>query len=384
MRSILLVSILVALAACGRAPANGNGESDPAIPGAARGATGIRFLGEGDAAGFARATTRRELSFPADHGSHDEFRSEWWYFTGNLEGSGGSHFGFELTFFRIALSPAAPARDSAWGANQVWMAHFAVTDVAHSRFATAERFARGALGLAGAAADPFRVWVKDWYVEGSASSSDAELMVAARNGETALALRLDAAKPLVAQGDHGFDAKGPEPGNASYYYSFPRLTATGSIELDGVVTEVIGSAWMDREWSTSALSAGVVGWDWFALQLSDGRELMYYRLRKADGVASPFSGGSIVSAGGESQRLSADDVLLTVRDYWRSERTGVRYPVTWHMEVPSEDIDLDIVPYLENQEIDLAVRYWEGAVRASGNAGGSRLTGQGYLELAGY
>jgi predicted secreted hydrolase len=382
IRAILLTATLTVLAACGRAPANVGGESN--AEGGALAATGIRFLGEGDGTGFARATTRRDFSFPADHGSHDEFRSEWWYFTGNLDGSGGAHFGFELTFFRIALSPAAAARASAWGANQVWMAHFAVTDVAGKRFATAERFARGALGLAGAEADPFHVWVKDWYVEGLADATDAHLRVEARNEGMALALKLDAAKPPVAHGDHGLDAKGPEPGNASYYYSFPRLAASGSVELDGVATEVSGTAWIDREWSTSALSAGVVGWDWFALQLSDGRELMYYRLRGAAGDTSPFSGGSIVGVGGESRHLRADDVLLTARDYWRSERTGVRYPVAWQMEVPSEDIALEVVPYIENQEVDLAVRYWEGAVHAAGNAGKSQLTGRGYLELAGY
>ena len=157
------------------------------------------------------------------------------------------------------------------------------------------------------------------------------------------------------------------------------------MELDGVVTEVSGTAWIDREWSTSALSAGVVGWDWFALQLSDGRELMYYRLREADGRHESVQWRLDCQCRRRVAGISsADDVLLTARDYWRSERTGVRYPVAWHMEVPSEDIALEIVPYLENQEIDLAVRYWEGAVHAAGNTGKSRLTGQGYLELAGY
>jgi predicted secreted hydrolase len=384
MRLARIVALILVLAACSRAPANRGAESGAADTGANLGATGIRFLGEGAATGFARATVPRDLSFPTDHGSHDAFRTEWWYFVGNVDGGDGSHFGFELTFFRIALSPAARSRSSAWGADQVWMAHFAVTDVARGRFATAERFARGALGLAGAEADPFRVWVNDWSVDGSMGARAADLRVTARDEEMSLALRLTSSKPPVAQGDRGLDAKGPEPGNASYYYSFPRLAASGSIEVDGVTTEVTGSAWIDREWGTSALSSGVVGWDWFALQLSDGSDLMYYRLRDASGAASPFSGGSIVNADGESRRLAAGDVRLTPVDYWSSERTGVRYPVAWRLEIPQEQATLEIAPYLEGQEVDLSVRYWEGAVRVVGSKGTSRLTGQGYLELAGY
>lgn len=385
MRGAYLLALVVALAGCGRdAPKSGASGSDVTGSAASLGATGIRFLGEGDSAGFARATSPRELSFPGDHGSHSDFRTEWWYFTGNLESAAGAHFGFELTFFRVALGPEGRARDSAWGANQVWMAHLAVTDVAHGRFSTAERLARGSLGLAGTEPVPFHVWVKDWAVEGLADASSVDLDLAARDGEMALALHLKSLKPPVAQGDRGLDAKGPELGNASYYYSFTRVAATGTISLGGVSTAVSGSAWIDREWGTSALSGGVIGWDWFALQLSDDRELMYYRLRQPNGDPSPFSSGSIVTADGVSRRLGADDVRLTATGLWRSKRTGIRYPVAWRLEIPSEDVTLEITPYLENQEVDLSVRYWEGAVHATGSDGTSELTGQGYLELAGY
>jgi predicted secreted hydrolase len=373
----------IALGACARDPAVSNDASEGSAAGL--GAAGVRFLGDAAADGFARALAPRPFTFPADHASHDEFRSEWWYFTGNLDDGGGAHYGFELTFFRIALEPDAARRESAWGTNQVWMAHFALTDVTRGRFAAAERFARGgALGLAGATAEPLRVWTKNWSVAGSANAATADLTLSASDAENALSLRLNAVKPLVTQGDGGLDAKGPEPGNASYYYSFPRLTATGVLTLAGEEVAVSGSAWFDREWGTSALSAGVVGWDWFALQLSDGRDLMYYRLRAASGGATPFSGGSLVDADGVAVRLSADDVRLTVVDEWRSERTGVTYPVAWRMELPAENLSLVIEPYLEDQEIDLSVRYWEGAVRARGTAAGTRIDGQGYLELAGY
>jgi predicted secreted hydrolase len=387
-RAAALLLTAVSVAACGPHAESGARAGEATAKarevGAARGSAAIRFLGADDGAGFARATAPRAFSFPGDHGSHDEFRSEWWYFTGNLEDTLGAAYGFELTFFRVALSPQAAARESRWGAHQVWMAHFAVTDVADGRFFAAERFARGALGLAGASGAPFRVWLEGWEVSGSADGSAADLALSARDGETGLSLRLEAATGPVAQGNAGLDVKGPEPGNASFYYSIPRLSATGSLSIDGVARDVRGSAWMDREWGTSALSPGVVGWDWFALQLADGRDLMFYRLRGADGTATEFSGGSLVEANGRSRQLGARDVSLAPLRYWTSPATGVRYPVAWRMEVPSEGLELEVLPRLDDQEIDLSVRYWEGAVTVSARARGAPLEGRGYLELAGY
>jgi predicted secreted hydrolase len=265
------------------------------------------------------------------------------------------------------------------------MAHFALTDVTGRRFEAAERFARGgALGLAGASAEPFRVWVEDWSVAGDAGATGIDLELAAANGASSLRLRLASAKPAIAQGNRGLDAKGPEPGNASYYYSFTRVEAAGELVLDGKTAAVNGSAWIDREWGTSALSAGVVGWDWFALQLADGRDLMYYRLRDATGRATEFSGGVLVDAVGEASRLEQADVRLTATDSWQSARTGVTYPIAWRMEVPGENLVLEVEPYLDDQEIDLAVRYWEGAMRVRGTSGAAAISGHGYLELAGY
>jgi predicted secreted hydrolase len=183
-------------------------------------------------------------------------------------------------------------------------------------------------------------------------------------------------------GDRGVDAKGPEAGNASHYYSLPRLRARGAVQVDGESSEVEGLAWMDREWGTSALSPGVAGWDWFALHLSDGRDLMFYRLRNVDGSASPFSGGSLIDAHGTREELSAADAELTVLREWQSPKTGTRYPVAWRLAVPKGGIDVTIEPRLDDQEIDLSVRYWEGAVRAATTSGAP--AGDGYLELAGY
>jgi len=221
-----------------------------------------------DRAGFTRALAPRPLSFPSDHGPHPDFGTEWWYYTGNLRTAAGRHVGFQLTFFRIALAPGAVVRASAWATRQLYVAHFAVSDVAGGRFHAFSRGSREALGLAGASASPFRVWIEDWSAEGDGSSA----RLRASDGAVALDLELSAAKPVVAQGDRGLSRKGPEPGNASFYYSFTRMPARGIVRLGRETLEVSGEAWMDREWSTSALGSGVEGWDWFALQLDDGCE----------------------------------------------------------------------------------------------------------------
>lgn len=351
--------------------------------------TGIRFLGGESGDGFARARAARGFVFPEDHGSHPDFRTEWWYFTGNLASATGRHFGFELTFFRYAL--AAPTERTAdaspWRAEQVWMAHFAVTDTATGRFFAHERLTREALGLAGAQVDPLRVWVSDWSATsaaGQARDGALELTLEARDEGVELMLNLAAVKAATPQGDRGLDAKGAGDGNASYYYSVPRLTAKGELTLEGETVAVEGLAWLDREWSTSSLEPGTVGWAWFALQLSDGTDLMFYRLRTATGSASPFSGGSVMDRDGERTRLQANDAELTPLEYWTSESTGVRYPVSWRLVAPRQSLVLEVVPYLQNQEVDLSVRYWEGAVRVTGQGRDGPITGRGYLELAGY
>jgi predicted secreted hydrolase len=359
-----------------------NGAREPTAPLG----TGLRLLGGEAADGFARATTPREFTFPADHGSHPEYRTEWWYFTGNLATQTGRHFGFELTFFRYALAPPSGRRAgvSSWRSEQLWMAHLALTDSANGRFTARERLTRGALGLAGAESDPLHVWVKDWSAVGSGADGELVLRLDAREDDIALALNLTATVPPVPQGDRGLDAKGAGVGNASYYYSIPRLEAQGDVTVGGESFSVTGLAWLDREWSTSSLEPGTAGWDWFALHLSDGSDLMFYRLRTTSGEASPFSGGTIVAADGARTRLLPDEVTLTPLDYWTSDATGVRYPIAWRLGVGKAGIALEIRPYLENQELDLSVRYWEGAVRGDGAGPNGPLTAQGYLELAGY
>lgn len=347
----------------------------------------VREALTGDDTGFARALAPRPFAFPEDHGPHPDFRTEWWYYTGNLEAADGRHFGFQLTFFRTALAPPSAAgggaRASAWATRQLAFAHFALTDTAAGRFRAAQRLTRQALGLAGAQARPFRVWVEDWSVEGEPPGG-LPMRLRAAEGGVAIDLVVSTDRPPVLQGERGLSRKGPEPGNASYYYSFTRMAARGTVRRDGETLAVSGTAWMDREWSTSALGADLAGWDWFALQLGDGRDLMFYVLRRRDGTPDPFSAGVLVDAEGATRPLGAADVSLEVLAYWTSPRSGVRYPARWRLAVPAAELRLDVVPRLADQELIVATRYWEGAVAVAGSAGPGTVTGVGYVELVGY
>jgi predicted secreted hydrolase len=338
----------------------------------------VRALGTTTADGYARAVTAREFEFPEDHGPHPDFRNEWWYFTGNLTGSNGRAFGYQITLFRTAVSPNAVETESAWRTRQIYMGHLAVSDLAAERHYAFERFSRGALELAGAGATPFRVWLEDWQLRGT--DDDAfPLRLRAAEDPVSVDLTLTPIHGPILQGNEGLSAKSAEPGNASYYYSYTRLATQGTLSIGGVEYPVTGQSWFDREWSTSALGRDRTGWDWFALHLDDGRDLMFYRLRLADGGMAPESDGVLVAADGRYQRLGAGSVELTPLDVWESPRTGDRYPIRWRMRVPAHDLDLTVSARLPNQEMRLAVRYWEGSVTVTGNHGGL-----GYLEMTRY
>jgi predicted secreted hydrolase len=274
-------------------------------------------------------------------------------------------------------------RVSAWAARQLYLAHFALTDTAGRRFHAWSRLGREALGLAGARAEPFRVWVDDWSAEGERAGG-ATVRLRAAEADAAIDLVLRSEKPVVPQGDGGLSRKGPEPGNASYYYSLTRMGVRGTVRAGGEPIAVSGLAWMDREWSTSALGPELVGWDWVALQLDDGRDLMVYRLRRRDGTADPHSAGAVIAADGTARPLGPEEAALATLGHWTSPRSGVRYPSRWRLAVPAAGLDLEIVPRLPDQELLVGTRYWEGAVRVEGTAAGRPVAGRGYVELVGY
>jgi predicted secreted hydrolase len=340
-------------------------------------------------AGFARAAAPRPFVFPRDHGPHPQFRQEWWYVSGNLDAPAGERLGFELTFFRFALQaePApgsAPAAASAWRTRQIYMAHFAITDVTAGRFRFAQKLSREALGLAGAQTEPLRVWIDDWSLEAaSAGAAAQEWSLRAAQPGYELELTLQALAPPVLNGEAGLSRKSGEPGAASYYYSIPRLAVHGRLIRDGHPLKVQGLAWLDREWGSGALSAQQAGWDWFALQLNDGTALMFYALRDRDNTRDQHSAGTWVEASGRSRPLSNDEVTIQVAGHW-SNAHGTRYPALWRMRVPALALEVSVRPVLADQELLTTPEYWEGAVDVSGTRAGQNIAGRGYVELVGY
>jgi predicted secreted hydrolase len=326
---------------------------------------------------FARAYAPRPFIFPDDLGQHPDYRIEWWYYTGNLADAAGQRFGFQLTFFRRGLTPGLPTgRTSEWANTQVYFAHFTITDVAGETFNYYERFSRGSPHLAGAESAPYHVWLEDWQAQ---EVGPGQVALRAKAAEVALDLVLEQTKPPALHGNRGLSLKSSEPGNANYYYSFTRNKAAGTITTPRGIFHVTGSAWKDHEWGTSDMGAGTVGWDWFSLQLDDGREVMFYAIRREDGRLEEVSGGVIVEADGTTRHLAKKDVEYTPRSTWRSDASGATYPAEWDFAIPKAGIELHLTPLLPQQELQVSFTYWEGAITIEGTQ-----QGYGYVELTGY
>ncbi len=375
-----VLSVLLALSIL---PACGSEQT----PGA--GALGVfEALSGGDAAGHRRALEPPQFSFPADHGAHPDFRTEWWYWTGNLRGDDGAEYGFQLVFFQHAVASDMEPRASSLAARHLVLAHAALTDVREARFHHAERLARAAGGLAGVTGPvpgvPFTVHCEDWSATAATDADLFPLRLRVAEHDFAFDLVLDQPEPVVPQGDRGLSRKGGEPGNASIYYSIPRMRAHGTVRSGSRNAVVDGSAWLDREWSTSSLAQGQVGWDWFSLQFDGGEELMWYQLRREDGTTDPWSKGSFVHADGRVEVLAPEQVRLVPGARWVPEDGRVGYPVQWRLQVPHLGIELDVQAKLPHQELRTVVRYWEGCIAIRGSREGVPLQGSGYLEMTGY
>ncbi|MDX2437693.1 MAG: lipocalin-like domain-containing protein [Acidobacteriota bacterium] len=324
-----------------------------------------------------------ELVFPRDHGAHPDYRTEWWYVTGLVDADDGRRFGFQVTFFRQGLDPSEPETGSSrLRARQIVAAHLAVADISNQRFHHAERLRRSVGGLAGFSDTGLDVWLDDWEMK---TDEAGVVSVQARDAATGVGVdfELRPQRELVLHGDRGYSRKGADEGNASAYVSWTRLAVEGQLEVEGSLLKIDGTAWFDHEWGTSQLGEGVAGWDWFSLRLDDGRDLMVYRLRRADGSADPRSSGTLVGPNGGVQRLDRDGVELEVLGWWQSPATGARYPVRWRLRVPDAGIDLEISSLLTASELDgsatTGVVYWEGPVTAIGST-----RGEGYVEMTGY
>ena len=333
-------------------------------------------------ANFSRAVAPRRFEFPRDHGPHEDFQTEWWYFSGHLSDHEDNPFGFQLTLFRFRNGAHLAASDSAWRTPTVLLGHFAITDAAGAEFHHHERMSRAVPGIAGLSSAPFTVWIDDWSIAHERDSGRWRLR--ARHGRNALALKLVPTRDVVLHGDGGLSQKGAGAGSASYYYSIPRLAASGTLTVAGRRVAVTGTAWLDREWSTSSLEAEQVGWDWFAFQLSDGSDIMFYRLRTRQGHTDPRSAGMLLTAAGDYLPLTAEQVDIEPLRFWHSPRTGARYPSRWRVALPEQAIALTVTPLVEAQEWTHRFRYWEGAVEVDGAVGQQPLTGLGFVELTGY
>ena len=330
------------------------------------------------------------FDFPRDHFGHPAFESEWWYYTGNLFTASGRHFGFELTFFRRSQAIETAAPPSGWDLDQVYLAHFTITDTARERFVVAERRNRAGPGIAGAEVEMRRVWNGNWSVEWRPGDELRPVQVlAAMTGDASLSLVLEPRKPVVIHGRDGVSHKlAGDPRAVSHYLSFTRLAASGTLALGGEAFAVTGQAWMDHEFFSDTLTADKAGWDWMSIQLDDGVDLMLFGIRDARGGHGPDTFGTLVDAGGEAHSLESGEVTLRAGRRWRSGATGAEYPVEWQVEVPRFDLRLAARPRMDAQEVfterGILPAYWEGAMRFTGERQGRAVAGVGYLEMTGY
>lgn len=333
---------------------------------------------------FIYATPGRGITLPADHASHPDFQNEWWYYTGQLRSKEGGRFGFQLTWFRVGLTKEQQ-EGSQFRSPSLYFAHFTVTDKDGKTFRYAEKIARGGrYDDAGADDRVLHTWIEEWRLEGLGSM----FYMSGRTDSMALSLIATPQKPTVLQGNNGYSQKGADPRNASMYYSIPRLGVVGVLTVDGKPLEVEGTAWMDHEFGTTQLSPDQIGWDWFALQLTNGEEVMLYGIRRPDGSYDPHAIGAYIQANGARVQLAPSQYTVQVLDHWTSPASKAAYPAKWHITIPTQGLDVTVTPYVADQELrtknSTRVTYWEGAVKVEGTKGGAAIAGEGYVELTGY
>jgi predicted secreted hydrolase len=324
--------------------------------------------------------------FPRDHFDHPSYQTEWWYYTGNLESAEGRRFGFEVTFFRFHPDDSGISkRNLVWYPSQIYIGHFALSDLTGKHFYHRERLNRAGPGLAGIDTEQKTVWNGNWSARWI-TFEPARQQLEAVSPEAHLRLDLVSKKSIVIHGQDGLSRKGPKPGEASHYYSLTRIAASGGLSLEGQDYKVSGQAWMDREFFSSVPGDTTAGWDWICIQLNNNQELMLFRLRAKDGSFSPYSSGTFVDENGRTDFLPLTQFSLTATKHWHSPVTGGDYPVEWRIKVPGKQLDLTLTTALPAQElINKATRsYWEGAVDYTGTEAGSAVRGVGYLEMTGY
>ena len=302
-----------------------------------------------------------------------------------MESESGKHYGYQVTFFRFGLRDRqGEIKDRPPYFTDLYMAHFAVSDIDRKKFLFRERINRGYQEKAGAATDRYLVWNEDWKVEGDEKNHQIQV----NDRGTKLSLRLNSLKPPVLHGQNGLSQKGEGEGRASYYYSLTRMKTEGELTIDGKKEKVHGLTWMDHEFGSNQLREDQVGWDWFSLQLDDQTEIMLYLIRRKDGSPDPYSSGTLVKADGTTKHLRLEDFQIGVLERWKSAKSGGNYPMKWKVAIPAEGIELEIDPEFTDQELitnrSTRVTYWEGAARINGMIREKPVVGSGYVEMTGY
>jgi len=341
---------------------------------------------------FKRALPGRTFSFPQDHFSHPEFKTEWWYYSGHLYSQEKKSYAYQLTFFRTGLNREAKHQKSNWSIQDLYFAHLAITDESKGKFEYLEKISRGSLGEAGAypykkGEETFRIWIEDWSVEGKVPGMQNHVLKAG-DKTFGIELMLIPGKNPVIHGQNGISQKAEGEGYASHYYSIPRPRTEGKIFLQNKEIPVQGISWMDHEFGSSQLREYQVGWDWFSIQLENRMELMFYQIRHKDGEIDPYSSGTIIFPDGTYQHLLKNEFQIKVLDHWKSPKSDAVYPSKWKVMVPGHRINLTISPTVKDQELitkeSSRVTYWEGSVKVGGKYQGEPIKGVGYVELTGY
>ena len=325
-----------------------------------------------------------QYEFPRDHRPHRDFKTEWWYFTGNVFDTDGNRFGYELTFFRQGIAPIAKRDPNAsrFLVDDLKFAHFAITDVAKQKFRFEQKTSRGAFGEAGFDDATRLAWIDNWTLATNDSNS---FELTASSDAATIHLHLRATQPPVIHGENGVSVKAAGGSSSSHYYSMPRLQTKGEIILDGRPRAVSGESWFDHEWSSSQLGKDQVGWDWLCVQWEDGAELMLYRMRLANGEAEASSSGTWIAPDGTTTHLRVSDFQMTPITFWKSRGSGGQYPIGWRIALPGRRLEFTVRALLDDQELKLGpITYWEGAIDVKGTSDGKAIEGRGYLELTGY
>jgi len=333
---------------------------------------------------YKKALPGYKYSFPRDHASHEAFKTEWWYYTGHLKSDDGKKYGYELTFFRSGVAPSEKAKTKSNAPSNVYLAHFAVSDINNKKFHFYEKLTRSGLSLGSASSSVLHIYNDGWRVDEAGDT----MMLSADAEKVGIKLLLSSKKPPVIHGKDGVSQKADCVGCASHYYSLSRMETKGLLFIDGKEKRVNGTSWMDHEFGSNQLTEEQVGWDWYSLQLSDNTELMLYMMRKKDGSIDKNSSGTIIGADGKAEHLNLSQFKIRSKSKWLSPQSKGNYPMNWEIEIPHKQIKLQVTPDFETQELvtkrSTDVTYWEGASSITGTKGGKLITGEGYVEMTGY